>query len=236
MDVNHPNLVVSSVEVLDSLGGIELVPTSTNWVLGGVTDSSASVLIFESEDLSILTDGDGRPGSVVNKGWLEITLWSGEILGIGLVIEFSISSSHPDLSVSTASDFSSSHRGWSLSLPSSSSKLLVKGGGDDSGSEEDFTVRSDSPNVSGSTDSDVSTFLSNIFDDPFQSFDLVIGNTLSVDDLVAGSTAPDPTVTSDIEVSHLFSSVVNWDPKNGSWFRSDWLLSWLGWVSGVEPK
>jgi hypothetical protein len=56
MDVNHPNFVVSSVEVLDSVGSVELIPTSTSWVLIRVSDSSAGSAASESEDLSILSN------------------------------------------------------------------------------------------------------------------------------------------------------------------------------------
>jgi hypothetical protein len=105
MDVNHPDFVVTSVEVLDHSRVIELIPTSTRWALSGVTGSSTGISAIKTEDLSILTNGDVRPGSFINKDWLEVTFWSRKILGVSLVIQISISTSHPDLSVSTASDF-----------------------------------------------------------------------------------------------------------------------------------
>jgi len=56
MDVNHPDFVVTSIEVFDRARSVEFVPTSSHWVLDGVTDSSAGSGAFESEDLSVFTD------------------------------------------------------------------------------------------------------------------------------------------------------------------------------------
>jgi hypothetical protein len=159
MDVNHPNLGVTSVEVLDHVGVIELVPTGSHWVLVRVTDSSAGSFALESKDLSVLSNRDVGPGTGVNEDWFEVTFGSVKILGVSLVIEFSGDIGHPDLASSTAGNFVDTDSGWVLGLPASSNEVLVHRGGHNARSEDDFVVRSDSPNVSGSTDSDGGTFL-----------------------------------------------------------------------------
>jgi hypothetical protein len=140
------------------------------------------------------------------------------------MIEFSINISHPNLSVSAASDFFNSNSGWVLRLPASTKKVLVHGRGHDTSSEDDFVIRSNGPNVSGSTDSDAGTLLGSGFSDPSATGDRIFGNSSSDNWFSARGTSPNNTVTTDIAISHSFSSVWNVDPELWMLWRCDWLI------------
>ena len=86
-----------------------------------------------------------------------------------------------------------------------------------------------------STNSDVGTFLISGFSDPLGSGDLINGDASSDDWFTALSTAPNDTVTADIEVNHLFSGVWNVDPEFWSLWRRNWLVI-ASWMLGMEPK